>query len=343
MMTGEVAPGGVGSGLYGILVLAIIAVFVAGLMVGRTPEYLGKKIQAREIKLASLYILATPAVRADRHRARHGAARRTGRRCSTPARTGCPRCSTRSPRRRTTTAPRSPASASTRVWYNTALGLAMLLARFLPIIFVLGARRLARPAAATCPSTAGTLPTHRPLFVGLLLGVIVIVVRAHLLPGARARTARGRAALMSTAPPSTAPRRRPVAGGLLDPKQLLTSLPDAARKLDPRVMWHNPVMLDRRDRRGAHDGPRDQATRGVRLVDRRLAVAHGRLRQPRRGRRRGPRQGAGRDPAPHEDRRPSRAASSAGRPAPRRHVREEEVAGRRRCGSATTSSSRPGR
>ncbi len=60
MMLGEVAPGGVGSGLYGILIIAVIAVFVAGLMVGRTPEYLGKKIGAREIKLASLYILTTP-------------------------------------------------------------------------------------------------------------------------------------------------------------------------------------------------------------------------------------------------------------------------------------------
>ena len=61
MMIGEVAPGGVGSGLYGMLVLAVVAVFVAGLMVGRTPEYLGKKIEAREMKLACLYILATPA------------------------------------------------------------------------------------------------------------------------------------------------------------------------------------------------------------------------------------------------------------------------------------------
>ena len=62
MMLGEIAPGGTGSGLYGILVLAIVTVFVAGLMVGRTPEYLGKKLQAREMKLASLYILTTPAL-----------------------------------------------------------------------------------------------------------------------------------------------------------------------------------------------------------------------------------------------------------------------------------------
>ena len=62
MMLGEVAPGGTGSGLYGILILAVITVFVAGLMVGRTPEYLGKKINAREIKFASIYFLITPAI-----------------------------------------------------------------------------------------------------------------------------------------------------------------------------------------------------------------------------------------------------------------------------------------
>ena len=68
MMLGEIAPGGVGAGLYGILVIAIIAVFVAGLMVGRTPEYLGKKIGPREMKLASLYILDHADARAARHR-----------------------------------------------------------------------------------------------------------------------------------------------------------------------------------------------------------------------------------------------------------------------------------
>ena len=74
MLTGEVAPGGVGSGLYGILVLAVVAVFVAGLMVGRTPEYLGKKIQAREMKLRQPVHPGHPGLRADRHRDRHGAA-----------------------------------------------------------------------------------------------------------------------------------------------------------------------------------------------------------------------------------------------------------------------------
>ena len=109
MGLGEVAPGGVGSGLYGMLVLAIMTVFVAGLMVGRTPEYLRKKITGREIKLVSLYILTMPLDRADRHRASRCPSTRPGRRCSTRARTASPRCSTRSCRPPTTTARRSPA------------------------------------------------------------------------------------------------------------------------------------------------------------------------------------------------------------------------------------------
>ena len=79
MMLGEIAPGGTGSGLYGMLIMAIIAVFLAGLMVGRTPEYLGKKIGTREIKLAACYILDHPGARADRHRAGDGPAGRQGR------------------------------------------------------------------------------------------------------------------------------------------------------------------------------------------------------------------------------------------------------------------------
>ena len=171
MMTGEVAPGGVGSGLYGILVLAVVAVFVAGLMVGRTPEYLGKKIQGREMKLASLYILATPAcVLICTGIAMALPGERAAMLNSGPHR--CPRCCTPSRRRRTTGSAFAGISVNT-TWYNTALGLATLLARFLPIIFVLGlAGSLARQQPV--PVTAGTLPTHRPLFVGFLVGVIVI-------------------------------------------------------------------------------------------------------------------------------------------------------------------------
>ena len=115
MQLGEVVFGGVGSGLYGMLVFAIIAVFIAGLMVGRTPEYLGKKIEAYEMKMAALVILIPPFVvlvgtaLAVRHRAR------APRACRTPARTASRRCCTRSPRPATTTAARSPASRPTRL------------------------------------------------------------------------------------------------------------------------------------------------------------------------------------------------------------------------------------
>ena len=154
MMLGEVAPGGTGSGLYGMLVLAVITVFVAGLMVGRTPEYLGKKIGAREIKFASLYFLTTPVARPGRDGGGDGLGIGAGVDAEHRARTACPRCSTPSPRRRTTTAPRSPGISVNTTWYNTALGLAMLFGRFLPIVLVLGlAGSLARQRP--CPATAG--------------------------------------------------------------------------------------------------------------------------------------------------------------------------------------------
>jgi K+-transporting ATPase ATPase A chain len=110
MQLGEIVFGGVGSGLYGLIVYAIIAVFIAGLMVGRTPEYLGKKIEAFEMKMASLVILLPSAAVLDRHRIAcacrrgHGHAREPGRS------TASARSSTRSPRARTTTARRSEAS-----------------------------------------------------------------------------------------------------------------------------------------------------------------------------------------------------------------------------------------
>jgi potassium-transporting ATPase potassium-binding subunit len=180
MMTGEIAPGGTGSGLYGMLVIAVIAVFVAGLMVGRTPEYLGKKIQAREMKLASLYILATPAC----------VLVGTAVAMALPG----PRASILNPGAHGlsevlyafTSASNNNGSAFAGIsvntpFYNTALGLCMLLARFLPMIFVLAlAGSLAHQQPV--PVTAGTLPTHRPLFVGLLVGVIVIVVSLTYFP-----------------------------------------------------------------------------------------------------------------------------------------------------------------
>ncbi|RIJ59828.1 potassium-transporting ATPase subunit KdpA [Clavibacter phaseoli] len=185
MMLGEVAPGGVGSGLYGMLVLAVISVFVAGLLVGRTPEYLGKKIGPREIKLASLYILVTPilvlvgtalsfaipAVRDDvegtsiLNGGLHGLSEVVYAFTSAANNNG---------------SAFAGLTASTP-WFNTALGVAMLLGRFVPIVLVLA---LAGSLAAQdrIPTTSGTLPTHRPQFVGLLIGVTVIVTALTYFP-----------------------------------------------------------------------------------------------------------------------------------------------------------------
>jgi K+-transporting ATPase ATPase A chain len=180
MMLGEIAPGGTGSGLYGILILAVIAVFVAGLMVGRTPEYLGKKLGAREMKFASLYILTTPAVvligtgTAMSLKGERASMLNSGPHGFSEVLYAF------------TSAANNNGSAFAGIgvnthWYNTALGLAMLFGRFLPMIFVLA---LAGSLAGQqpVPVTAGTLPTHRPQFVGLLTAVIVVVVGLTYFP-----------------------------------------------------------------------------------------------------------------------------------------------------------------
>ncbi|TXN32174.1 potassium-transporting ATPase subunit KdpA [Lacisediminihabitans profunda] len=185
MMLGEVAPGGVGSGLYGILIMAIVAVFVAGLMVGRTPEYLGKKIGAREVKLASMYILITPTLvlagtaLSFAIPAVHDSVVKTS--MANPGLHGYSEVLYAF-----TSAANNNGSAfagltASTPWLNTALGVAMLLGRFLPIVFVLA---LAGSFAAQekVPTTAGTLPTHRPQFIGLLIGTIVIVSALTYLP-----------------------------------------------------------------------------------------------------------------------------------------------------------------
>ncbi|WP_314427513.1 potassium-transporting ATPase subunit KdpA [uncultured Microbacterium sp.] len=185
MMLGEVAPGGVGSGLYGMLVLAIIAVFVGGLLVGRTPEYLGKRIGPKEIKLASLYILVTPTlvlagtalsfaipgIRADVEATSilnpgvHGMSEVLYAFTSASNNNG---------------SAFAGLTANTP-WFNTALGIAMLLGRFVPIVLVLA---LAGSLAAQqrVPENTGTLPTHRPQFVGLLSAVAVIITALTYFP-----------------------------------------------------------------------------------------------------------------------------------------------------------------
>ncbi|MEV1329841.1 potassium-transporting ATPase subunit KdpA [Micromonospora costi] len=179
MMLGEVAPGGVGAGLYGLLILAVITVFVAGLMVGRTPEYLGKKIGAREIKFASMYFLITPALVL----IGTAAAFATGNN-ETALNVGPHGLS--EVLYAFTSASNNNGSAFAGItvnttWWDTALGLCMLLGRFLPIIFVLAlAGSLARQQPT--PASEGTLPTHRPLFVGMVTGVTVVLVALTFLP-----------------------------------------------------------------------------------------------------------------------------------------------------------------
>jgi K+-transporting ATPase ATPase A chain len=180
MMLGEVAPGGTGSGLYGILILAVLTVFVAGLMIGRTPEYLGKKIGSREIRLASLYFLTTPTI----------VLVGTGLAMALPAeRAGMLNSGPHGLSEvlyAFTSAGNNNGSAFAGItvgttWYNTALGIAMLLGRFLPMLFVLAlAGSLARQQPV--PVSAGTLPTHRPQFVGMVTGVTVILVALTFFP-----------------------------------------------------------------------------------------------------------------------------------------------------------------
>lgn len=180
MMLGEIAPGGVGSGLYGMLVMAVIAVFLAGLMVGRTPEYLGKRIGPREIKLAALYILVTPALvlvltalslalPTPPHSMLNGGAHGITEVLYAY-----------------TSAANNNGSAFAGLnadtdWFNTTTGLAMLLGRFLPMVFVLAlAGRLAEQRPV--PVTAGTLRTEKPLFTVLLVGSILIVAGLTYFP-----------------------------------------------------------------------------------------------------------------------------------------------------------------
>ncbi len=180
MMLGEVSPGGVGAGLYGIVVLAILAVFLAGLMVGRTPEYLGKKIGRREITLVALYVLAVPfallsgAALAVSFDGPQETILNTGPHGFSEVLYAF------------TSAANNNGSAFAGIgvgtdFYNTALGLAMLIGRFLPIAFVLalaGSLAQQRPT----PVTAGTLPTHKPLFVGLHVATIVVVAGLTFFP-----------------------------------------------------------------------------------------------------------------------------------------------------------------
>jgi potassium-transporting ATPase potassium-binding subunit len=180
MLLGEVSPGGAGVGLNGLLIMVILSVFIAGLMVGRTPEYLGKKIQATEMKFVVLYVLAMPtvllifaaasvlldsAVASQANPGAHGLSEilyafTSGSNNNGSAFAGL--------------------TASTP-WYDTTIGLAMLVGRFfllIPVLAIAGSMARKQPL----PPSVGTFPTHTPLFCGLVIGVVVIVAGLTFFP-----------------------------------------------------------------------------------------------------------------------------------------------------------------
>jgi len=180
MQLGEVIFGGVGSGLYGMLVFAIVAVFVAGLMVGRTPEYLGKKIEAYEMKMASLVILIPPAVvLIGTAVAVLTDAGRAG--VSNPGAHGFSQVLYAFSSAGNNNGSAFAGLSANTPFYNTALGLAMLFARYwlaIPTLAIAGS--LARKKLV--PVGPGTLPTHTPLFVVLLIGVVLLAGALTFIP-----------------------------------------------------------------------------------------------------------------------------------------------------------------
>jgi potassium-transporting ATPase potassium-binding subunit len=177
---GEVVFGGVGSGLYGMLVFAIIAVFVAGLMVGRTPEYLGKKIEAYEMKMSSLVILIVPAiVLVGTAVGVVTAAGKAG--MANPGAHGFSEVLYAFSSASNNNGSAFAGLSANTPFYNTALGMCMLIGRYwlaVPVLAIAGS--LARKKIV--PIGGGTLPTHTPLFVGLLIGVVILVGALTYVP-----------------------------------------------------------------------------------------------------------------------------------------------------------------
>ena len=179
---GEILPGGVGSGLYGMIVMALFSVFIAGLMVGRTPEYLGKKVEAREIKAALLAVLILPlcilgfaAVAAVTPIALKGLA----------ASVGTPHAFTEILYAYSSAAGNNGSAfaglTAASDWWDSTLGISMALGRYaylVPVMAVAGSLA-AKPKLS---ATAGTLPTDNGLFVGLLIGVILILGGLQFFP-----------------------------------------------------------------------------------------------------------------------------------------------------------------
>jgi potassium-transporting ATPase potassium-binding subunit len=177
---GEVAPGGIGAGMYGILILAMVTVFVAGLMVGRTPEYIGKKIRPAEMKYAALYFLTLPvviltmsAIAIGTHWGQNA--------IFNPGYHGLTEVVYAYASMANNNGSAFAGLGTGATFYQITGGITMLLGRFAPEIFALGlAGSLARQAPV--PASAGTLDTRKPLFVGMLVGVILILVGLTYFP-----------------------------------------------------------------------------------------------------------------------------------------------------------------
>ncbi|CAN7528691.1 potassium-transporting ATPase subunit KdpA [Variovorax paradoxus] len=180
MQLGEVVFGGVGSGLYGMLIFAMLAVFIAGLMIGRTPEYLGKKIEVREMKLISIAILVTPVlVLAGTAVAVLAGAGKAG--IANPGAHGFSEILYALSSAANNNGSAFAGLSANTPFYNGLLGLAMWLGRFAVIVPVLAiAGSLA--AKQRLPVTGGTLPTHGPLFVSLLIGTVLLVGLLNYVP-----------------------------------------------------------------------------------------------------------------------------------------------------------------
>ena len=347
---GEVIFGGVGSGLYGMLVFAIIAVFIAGLMVGRTPEYLGKKIEAYEMKMASLVILIPPFLVADRHGGCGDRRPPAAPAPPIPVRTVSPKSCTpfvglQQQRQRLCRPVRQHA-----VLQHVARHLACGPRAYWRHRSGAGDRR--QPGAKKhVPAGAGTLPTHTPLFV-CCWPHGVIVRRAGILPGAGARADRRRTAVLALIPlhrihlhadyetSATVARARP----LFDPPLVNAAIRDSFLKLAPWVQWRNPVMfvvfvgsvLITGLWLGQLAGGRDTARRRPASCSRsRCGCGHAAVREFRREPGGGPRQGAGGSVAIEQARRDRAAAS------PRPNRSPYAIVPSSSCGAATWCWSRP--
>jgi len=180
IMLGEISPGGAGSGLYGLLMISMLAVFLGGLMVGHTPEYLRKRIKAPEIKLIALYHLATPA--AILVSAGIALALPAGRSAiANPAAHGLTEIVYAFTSSANSNGSAFAGLSANTPFYNSALGVVMLLGRYLPIILVVAlAGSLAQQHHG--PITTGTLPTHRPLFIALVTGIALILTALTFIP-----------------------------------------------------------------------------------------------------------------------------------------------------------------